>query len=512
MKEDILKFVRERGLLLEKSIFDLMDQFEDVPSAKSFLENLEKVSGQKMITVSSLNRNYEFVKEVVKNLPGEVQQSVEKTFIKLGVSLEIKKEIINNPEKKEETKYKIFYSTHDNTRKITVGDFVGHFRSRYQELQRILMHRPGMDKLTSINKIPAGNRQTFTFIGMVTEKRTTKNNNLMIKFEDLTGAITGLVKEGSETFMAAAEMQPDDVVAVKCSGSREMVFIHEIFYPDSFLLHKTKFDEDFCIAFVSDIHAGSNKHLGEQFEKFLYWINSDNELAKKIKYIFFVGDNVDGVGVFPGQERLLKLTSLKDQYSLLSSYLKRIPSHITMFMCPGQHDSVRVPEPQPIIDDFYGEELREIPNLILVSNPSMIKLLEGEKEFKVLMYHGASIHTFINEIEELRIMKAHSCPAKAVRHMLKRRHLAPTHSSVVYVPNVERDPLVISEVPDVLCTGEVHRLDIERYNGTLIITGSCWQAQTEFEEKVGNIPDPCKVPILNLKTHELKILDFGGEE
>jgi len=106
-------------------------------------------------------------------------------------------------------------------------------------------------------------------------------------------------------------------------------------------------------------------------------------------------------------------------------------------------------------------------------------------------------------------MKAHQCPAKAVKHMLKRRHLAPAHSSVVYVPNAERDPLVISEVPNILCTGEVHRLDIERHNGVLIITGSCWQSQTDFEEKIGNIPDPCKVPIFNLKTGEIKILDFG---
>jgi len=96
--------------------------------------------------------------------------------------------------------------------------------------------------------------------------------------------------------------------------------------------------------------------------------------------------------------------------------------------------------------------------------------------------------------------------------MLKRRHLSPSHSYVNYIPNREKDPLVISEVPDVLCTGEVHRLDIEMYNGTLILTGSCWQSQTEFEEKVGNIPDPCKVPLFNLKTRELKIMDFNMEK
>jgi DNA polymerase II small subunit len=111
-------------------------------------------------------------------------------------------------------------------------------------------------------------------------------------------------------------------------------------------------------------------------------------------------------------------------------------------------------------------------------------------------------------------MKAHKCPAKAVEQMLKRRHLAPMHGvspSVVYIPNANRDPMVIAEVPDVLCTGEVHRPDISSYNGVLIITGSCWQAQTPYEEKIGNEPDPCKVSVLNLKTRELKIFDFRDE-
>jgi hypothetical protein len=43
----------------------------------------------------------------------------------------------------------------------------------------------------------------------------------------------------------------------------------------------------------------------------------------------------------------------------------------------------------------------------------------------------------------------------------------------------------------------------------LIICSSCWQSITPFEEKVGNLPDPCKVPIVNLQTGALKILDFS---
>ncbi len=512
MKEEILKLVREKGLLLEKDLFDVLDEFDNLNLAENFLDSLEKASGNKIITISNLSKNFEFVRERVNELPGETKKGIERFFVKVGLSLEIKKEkeIIDVPERKVD--YKIFYADGNGGRKINVKDFVGHFRARYHELQGILMQRVELQgNLMSINKL--GNaRQNVAFIGIVTEKRVTKNKNLIITFEDLTGEVNALVKKDSEIFDKANELQLDDVVAIKASGNKELVFVYDIFWPDSFLPEKTKFDDEVCIAFLSDVHAGSNKHLGKEFQGFLNWIKSGDELAEKIKYLFFVGDNIDGVGVFPGQENKLDLKSTKEQYELLASYLKQVPNGITMFMCPGQHDAVRVPEPQPVIGVDYGQALHDVENLVLVSNPAMVKLVEKDKEFKVLMYHGASIHSLINEIEELRLMKAHKCPAKAVKHMLKRRHLAPTHSSVVYIPNGEFDPLVIKEVPDVLCTGEVHRLDIENYHGTLILTGSCWQAQTDFEEKVGNIPDPCKVPVLNLKTGELRILDFGGND
>lgn len=301
------------------------------------------------------------------------------------------------------------------------------------------------------------------------------------------------------------------MIGIRASGDREILFAHDIVFPDSFVPEKVRFNEDISIAFLSDLHVGGIKHLQKSFENFLSWINSEDENAKKIRYLFFVGDNIDGVGIFPGQEYLLKLKSMKDQYAMLAEYLSRIPKNITMFMCPGQHDASRVAQPQPIISRKYAEQLYNLDNLVLVSNPATIKLMEGNKEFKVLMYHGDSIHTFIHEIRELREMKAAKTPAKVIKYMLKRRHLDPFHGEAVYIPSVERDNLVITEVPDVFCTGEMHRVDVENYNGTLIVTGSCWQGQTAHEEKLGSIPDPCKVPILNLKTRELKILDFGDE-
>jgi DNA polymerase II small subunit len=524
MNEEILKTIKEKGLLLEKEIFDLLQSFHDVGAAKIFLENLERISGQKIITKSVLNKNLEYVQQFVSKLPGENKSSVESVIVKLGLSLEIRKEkeviagtAIQGERKavkseSREQKFQVFYADTRNEKKLDVSDFTNHFRNRYQQLQRILMQRADLSNLIAINKI-SSDRQQLSIIGIVKEKRMTKNKNLIITFEDLTGEIGALVKvDRPEVYAKGEELQLDDVVAVKASGSRDMLFVHEIYFPEAFIAQRTAFEEEQCIAFLSDVHAGGGRHLKKSFERFLSWLQGDDPAAAKIKYLFFSGDNVDGVGIFPGQEHLLELKSMKEQYELLASYLRKVPKHITMFMCPGQHDATRVAEPQPLIDKKYAAPLYEIENLVLVTNPCLVKLLEGEREFKVLMYHGASIHGFINEIPELRVMKAHKCPAKVVRHMLKRRHLAPSHSSVVYIPNAEKDPMIISEVPDVLCTGEVHRLDIENYNGVLIITGSCWQAQTDFEEKVGNIPDPGKVPVLNLKTRELRIFDFLDEE
>lgn len=516
MNTELLRQIKEKGLLLEKELFDLLNSFDDPEATKTLLENLQRFSGQKILTKASLSKNIEYIQRAAGELDSTHKKSVESVFVKLGISLEISKTLTLDNNKhvdlEPQTSYSIHYSDTKADKKLDISDFVGNFRSRYQQLQRILINRPQLKNLISINKISA-DRQAISFIGIVTEKRITKNKNMMIKFEDLTGEISGLIKmDNKELSPIANELQLDDIVGVRASGNRDLLFVHEIIFPDAHIPNRTMFKDEVCVAFLSDVHAGSDRHLGKSFERFLDWVNSDDETAKKIKYVFFTGDNVDGVGIFPGQENFLRLKSMKEQYALLASYLRRMPKHITMFMCPGQHDASRVAEPQPLVDKRYAPELYEIENLVLVTNPTLVKLYNKGVEFKVLMYHGASIHSFINEIQELREMKAHRSPAKAVRHMLKRRHLAPTHSTVTYIPNANKDPLVIEEVPDVLCTGEVHRLDIENYNGVLIITGSCWQAQTAFEEKVGNIPDPAKVPVLNLKTRELKVFDFGVEE
>ena len=282
----ILEVIKERGLLLDSEVYELLKGFNDDSLARQFLLEIERISGQKMITTSLLNRNVEYVRSVVSKLDGENKHLVEKTFVNLGLSLEVRRESeIVESEKQQvagnETgvgnksmKYKVFYADTKPDKKLEVKDFTNYFRARYNELQRILMKRPELQQnLVSIGKI-SSERQSLSIIGIVTEKRITKNKNMIIKFEDLTGEINGIARiENQDVFLKAEELQLDDVVGVKGSGNRDMLFVHDIVFPDAFLLEKKQSPIDESVLFLGDLHYGSKLFLEDQFRKFIDYLN-----------------------------------------------------------------------------------------------------------------------------------------------------------------------------------------------------------------------------------------------
>lgn len=524
MDQKIIRLFIERGFLLDKEMLDFFNELKDEEIANEIINKIAIISKQKLITKNLVNQNIEKIKPILFELDVEKKKLVERFFVNVSISVEVKKEtIVEKDVKKEESGYnrnppvKIISSPTINSQKIEVKDFVRHFRNRYNFLKALIQQRPDLEGLTSIDKINR-NKRTFSIIGMVNSKTITKSKNIILEAEDLTGKIKLLITQAKEEiFEKAKEIVLDDVIGFKCSGNGDLLFVNDLFYPDSFVKEKHRSDREVYAVFISDIHVGSMNFLEKNFERFLDWLNGVNcndeqkEVLSKIKYIFVTGDNVDGVGIYPGQEKSLIIKDMKAQYDKLAEYLKRIPSNISIIMCPGQHDGVRVAEPQPPIGNDFGEALHTIPNLYLVSNPSMVEV-EGnfnKTGIKVLMYHGASMHPIISEIEELRLINGHHHPARVVKHLLLRRHLAPIHGSMVYIPDKNEDSMLIREVPDIMATGDLHKTDIDKYNGTLIICGSCWQSITSFEEKVGNLPDPCKVPVLNLQTGSIKILDFS---
>ncbi|MCX6748338.1 MAG: metallophosphoesterase [Candidatus Pacearchaeota archaeon] len=510
MNQELIKFCMEKGLLLDKESYSFLEDF-GADIAKAIIEKISFLD-QKIITKAFIERNATRISEAIGD-----ERIAQALKIKLNLSLEI-----NIEEKKQEKpvelslgKLKIIRSYANLPKKLGPGDFVKYFRIRYSELKKILQERKELENLSSINKID-GNRQAVSIIGIVYSKRITKNKNIILEVEDLTGSINVLINKDKEVYEIAKDILVDDIIGIKGFGSKEILFASSVVYPDAFIEEKRFLDRNESVAFISDIHIGSNNFLEEKFAKFIEWINGNvgdekqKQEALRIKYLLITGDCVDGVGIFPGQEEVLVIKDMREQYKALTSYLSKIRKDIKIIMCPGQHDSVRVAEPQPATGKDYAQPLYDLENVILVSNPAMIEISNNNSRgIKILMYHGASMHHYINEIEHLRLGKANDFPAKVVKELLKRRHLASMHSAVVYIPTEKQDFLAISEVPDIINTADLHRPEVDLYNNILIVCSSCWQSTTSFEEKVGNHPDPCKVPVVNLKTREVKILDFS---
>ena len=275
------------------------------------------------------------------------------------------------------------------------------------------------------------------------------------------------------------------------------------------LKEKNKSEKDCNMAVISDLHIGSKMFLEDNLLEFIRWLNgqheTEKEASKKVEYLFIVGDTIDGVGVFPDQEKLLKIKEILAQYKKLAEYLNLIRKDIKIILCPGQHDAVWVGEPQLAIGEKWAPDFYKMKNLTLVTNPALVEV----NGFKVLMYHGASFHGVVEQNSDIRIKSGNNNPTEILKELLMARHIAPTHGECDYVPNKEKDLMVLDFIPDIVLTGDLHRPEVSTYNNILLIASSCWQSITPFEEKVGNNPDPCKVPIFNFKTREIKIMDFS---
>jgi len=416
---------------------------------------------------------------------------------------------------------KVISSYAEENTKRDVQDFVDYFNHRFAAIEKILKGRQGMQATISIRHIlKKTEKESLALVGMVSSKDTTKNGNLMLTVEDQTGSIKVLVNRNKpELYRKAEEIVLDEVIGIVGVSGDKIVFANEVYQPDVPAAEAKKAPDEAYAAFISDLHVGSTKFLPDDFEKFLKWINGEagndkqREIASNIKYLFVTGDLVDGVGIYPGQEDELEVKDIYEQYRMCAELLKRVPSRIQMIICAGNHDAVRLAEPQPLFPRTYCAPIYEIPHATIVSNPALINIHSSEDfpGFNVLLYHGYSFDHYVAEVSTLRNQGGYDRADLIMRFLLQRRHLAPTHTSTQYIPDTKRDPLVIDTVPDFFISGHIHKSVSANYKGTTLICGSCWQSKTAFQEKVGHHPEPSRVPVVNLKTRDIKILKFGNQ-
>lgn len=416
----------------------------------------------------------------------------------------------------------ILISDHPLPKKYEVKDFTSFFISRYNFLEKLLRNRPELHHILSISRALAkSEKENVSVIGIVGDIAQSKAGNLLVTLEDLTGQIKLIIsKNKPDLFNEARDLVVDEVVGICGAPQDKIMFVDKIIWPDvpaaSELKKKEEGEAEYAI-FLSDLHVGSALFLREEFERFLQWINGQagndeqREMAQRVKYIFMAGDLVDGVGVYPAQEAELDLKDIMAQYAEFTRLVKKIPSSKQIIMGPGNHDVVHIAEPQPALYREYSPELFQLPNITLVSNPAMVNIARTEtfSGFDILMYHGYSFDYYVANVESIRNGGGYQRADLIMKFLLKRRHLAPAFKSTPYFPGHAEDPLLIKRIPDFFVTGHIHYSSVANYKGITMISCSCWQGKTTFQEKLGHKPEPARVPIVNLKTREIKVLRFG---
>ncbi len=393
----------------------------------------------------------------------------------------------------------------------TYDDFRKYFLDRFERLSKIYKERPDTRNTRTIEDLKNEKISTDSkLIGMVYEKRETKAKNIMLTLDDPTGSITAIIPKGDKNLEEKAKLIVEDsVLCFEGRITREGIFIvKEIILPDIPVVREIKrAPVNLSAVFVSDTHIGSKEFLSKVFEQFIKWLNGktgtkrEQDIARTIKYVVFGGDNVDGIGVYPNQEKDLEITSIYEQFRVFSKYIDEIPDHISIIVIPGNHDGIRRALPQPAIPKDFAEPIYESSkDVYMLGNPTYYKLHGVD----VLTYHGDSFDDFTKKI----LGATYEAPAEMMIEMLKLRHMAPIYGERTGIAPEAKDWLAIDNIPEIFHTGHAHHNDLKRYRNVLCINSGTFQSQTEYMKSQGVIPTPGIVTVVNLKTLKPTIIKF----
>ena len=381
------------------------------------------------------------------------------------------------------------------------SDFVSVFRDRYERLSKKLRGRVNHRPTDTLDSMSGGSEAAI--VGMVSDIRSTASGHWLIELEDTNGVFPCLVMKDRDIAELVDELLFDEVIAVEGTLADDggILFVDTLYFPDIPRTHQpSTADREVSAALISDVHVGSQEFMADAWHRFTDWLHTAD--ADHVEYLLVAGDMVEGVGVYPDQDEELDIVDIYDQYERFSEYLKEVPGDMEIVMIPGNHDAVRLAEPQPPFD----EELRDIMSAHdarIVSNPATVDV-EG---VSILMYHGVSLDEVIAELPDDKA--SYDEPHRAMYQLLKKRHVAPQYGGHTRLAPEQADHLVIDEAPDVFHAGHVHKFGYGKYHNVLTINSGCWQAQTAFQESVNIDPDTAMAPIVDLSTLDLTIRKFA---
>lgn len=379
-----------------------------------------------------------------------------------------------------------------------VNDFAQYIKARFFTMKRIIEKRNDFGKAISIERAMTLDREVRV-IGIIYDVSITKNGHTMLSMEDETGIVKVFISKDSP--ISNELFVDDEVIGVigRPSSRTQFISAERIVRPDVPKSHKWEVsDSTSKIAFLSDCHVGSSTFLEPQWRKMTSWLKQNAE-DEGINYLVFPGDVVDGIGVFPDQEKELDIPDIYLQYEKLAEYLKEIPDHIKMVIHPGNHDAARPAEPQPALNSVFTKGFDS--NILMVGNPVYLNV-EGRT---VLTYHGKSIDDWVASVQYL----TYEDPLKVMKEMCIRRHLAPIYGARNALAPEKKDYLAMEYVPDIFVSGHVHGAGQLQYNGVRLINASTWQSQTEYQKLHNFNPDPAIMPVVDLAEGRIEMRDFN---
>ena len=491
---------KPQTLNIEKAEEKKIEQAIEKPKVEEKVEEIEKPQVEQKPKAVEKPENLGVASENVVR--------IEDTEISEDSKLKYKRNLTES--KVNFDKYKVLKDTSNKSYTSgEIGNLIEYFQNRYKKLSDILSKRPELRTWQKINEITE-NQTDLNLIVMITDIRSTKNGHYLIEVEDDTGSMPVLVsKDNDELIRAAKNLMKDEVIGIvaqkRAGAENNLAICLNIIDPG--VPRMPRKEVDFGTVFTSDIHIGSSTFLEDAFVRFTRWLNGDygneaqREMANNVKYMIVGGDIVDGIGVYPNQDKELAIKDITLQYDEAARLLGDIRSDIKIIITPGNHDASRVAEPQPAVPEKYAKSLYKLNNVEFLSNPSMVSL-DG---LEVLIYHGRGIDDMVMGSNDF----SHERNDLVMKEFLRKRHLAPLYGERTPLASELEDHLVIDRVPDVLHTGHVHINTYTNYNGIHCINSGTFQTQTEFQKIYNIVPTPAEVPIIDVggNYRHLKFID-----
>lgn len=499
MKNDLRKAIAKivaAGFQISPEALDMLSRRDDAYDiACKVIEGISKMEDKPLIITPEIISNFDVKKEE------ENEELIDIREIKIEETI-------------------LFDPTEHIFTESDITGFINYFISRFKKIRKILMSERfdvrGAMTIKQAKNWSITRRDKVKIIGMVANKKKASGGGLILELEDLTGIINAVVTERNKELLRKAErIIKDEVICIegRITGSGEAILVTDVMWPEIPISGKRirEEPENIYAVLISDLHIGSRFFMRSAFNRFILWVNGrigtekQKRIARRVKYIIIAGDIVDGIGVYPGQEKELLVKDLKIQYKMAAEYLAQIPEYITIIIIPGNHDATRQALPSPAIFQDYATPLYNMKNIRILGDPAYIRLYKTT----FLITHGKSLDDILAKVPGVRYDR----PAQAMIELLRRRHLAPVYGERTQLAPEAEDLLVIERIPDVFHAGHIHTYEYLNYRGVLIVNSGTWQEQTDYMKSMGVKPNPGKVTIVDISTGRIEsVIDFSEKQ